>query len=109
MGGVTTSREPVGRALDVLAWMADHQAEPLGVRQIARDLDTSPSTIHRILATFQDRHLVARGNNGEYVPGLELYRICAVIASELSLARIAHSRLQQLTNENSENPPFGTH
>jgi DNA-binding IclR family transcriptional regulator len=109
MVGVTTSREPVGRALDVLAWMADHQSEPLGVRQIARDLETSPSTIHRILTTFQDRRLVARGENGEYVAGLELYRICAVIAGELSLGRIAHSRLQQLTNECSETTLFGTY
>jgi IclR family transcriptional regulator, acetate operon repressor len=109
MMGVTTSREPVGRALDVLAWMADHHSEPLGVRQIARDLDTSPSTIHRILTTFQDRHLVARGDNGEYVAGLELYRICAVIAGEMSLARIAHSRLQQLTSESRETTLFGTY
>lgn len=106
---VTTLREPVGRALDVLAWMADHQSEPLGVRQIARDLDTSPSTIHRILATFQHRHLVARGHNGEYVIGLELYRICAVIASELSLGRIVHPRLQQLTSDCGETTLFGTY
>lgn len=109
MGGVTTSREPVGRALDVLAWMADHQSQPLGVRQIARDLDTTPSTIHRILATFQDRHLVARGDNGEYVLGLELYRICAVIASELSLGRIARTHLQRLTKECNETTLFGTY
>jgi IclR family transcriptional regulator, acetate operon repressor len=106
---VTTFREPVGRALDVLAWMADHPSQPLGVRQIARDLDTSPSTIHRILATFQDRHLVARGHNGEYVLGLELYRISAVIASELSLGRIVHPRLQQLTSDCSETTLFGTY
>jgi DNA-binding IclR family transcriptional regulator len=106
---VSASREPVGRALDVLAWIADHQSEPLVVRQIARDLDTSPSTIHRILGTFQDHRLVARGGNGEYVTGLELYRLCALIADELSLTRVAHSHLQRLTQECSETTLFGTY
>jgi IclR family acetate operon transcriptional repressor len=104
---VTVAREPVGRALDVLSWIADHPSDPLVVRQIARDLDTSPSTIFRIFRTFQDRRLIARGDDGEYVTGLELYRICAVIAHELSLARIAHSRLQQLTRECGETTLFG--
>ena len=105
---VTTLREPVGRALDVLAWMADHQSEPLGVRQIARDLDTSPSTIHRILATFQHRHLVARGHNGEYVIGLELYRTGGDRQRAVP-GRIVHPRLQQLTSDCGETTLFGTY
>ena len=77
---VSASREPVSRALDVLVWIADHRSDPLVVRQIARDLDTTPSTVHRILGTFQQHGLIARGSKGEYVPGLELYRICASIS-----------------------------
>jgi IclR family transcriptional regulator, acetate operon repressor len=104
---VTVSREPVARALDVLAWLADHRSDPLVVRQIARDLDTTPSTVHRIFGTFSDRGLIARGDHGEYVTGLELYRICAAIASELSPARIAHSHLRQLSRECNETTLFG--
>lgn len=100
-------REPVGRALDVLAWIADHRADPLVVRQIARDLDTTPSTVHRVLGTFQNRGLIARGGNGEYVAGLELFRICASIASELSPARIAHAHLEALSRECNETTLFG--
>jgi IclR family acetate operon transcriptional repressor len=106
---VNAAREPVARALDVLAWIADHRAEPLVVRKIARDLDTSPSTIHRIFGTFHERHLIARDENGDYITGLELYRICALIASELSLARIAHAHLQELSRECSETTLFGTY
>jgi DNA-binding IclR family transcriptional regulator len=104
---VTVAREPVGRALDVLAWIADHRSDPLVVRQIARDLDTTPSTIHRIFGTFQDRGLIARGDQGEYVAGLELYRICGAIASELSPVHIAHPHLQQLFRECNETTLFG--
>jgi len=104
---VTVAREPVGRALDVLAWIADHRSDPLVVRQIARDLDTQPSTIHRIFGTFQSRALIARGDQGEYVAGLELYRICAAIASELSPVRIARPHLQQLFRECDETTLFG--
>jgi DNA-binding IclR family transcriptional regulator len=104
---MAVSREPVGRALDVLSWIADHSSDPLVVRQIARDLDTTPSTIHRIFGTFQDRGLIARGDHDEYVAGLELYRICAAIATELSPARIAHSHLQRLSRECDETTLFG--
>jgi IclR family transcriptional regulator, acetate operon repressor len=104
---VTVAREPVGRALDVLAWIADHHADPLVVRQIARDLGTTPSTVHRILGTFQDRGLIARGDHGEYVAGLELYRICVAVATELSPARIAHPHLQQLAKQCNETTLFG--
>jgi DNA-binding IclR family transcriptional regulator len=104
---VSASREPVARALDVLAWIADHRPDPLAVRQIARDLDTTPTTVHRILRTFEQRGLVARGTSGEYVVGLELYRICASVAEDLSLTRIAHPHLQALAEQCNETTIFG--
>jgi DNA-binding IclR family transcriptional regulator len=104
---VSVSREPVGRALDVLVWIADHRSDPLVVRQIARDLDTTPSTVHRILGAFQRHGLIARGSNGEYVPGLELYRICASIAEDLSLTRIAQPHLRALSEQCNETTLFG--
>lgn len=107
MQQVSVPREPVGRALDVLAWIADHPSEPLVVRQIARDLETTPSTVHRIFGTFQDRGLIARGDQGEYIAGLELYRICAAISSEPSPARIAHPHLRQLSRDCNETTLFG--
>lgn len=107
MGVVNVSREPVGRALDVLAWIADHRSDPMVVRQIARDLDTTPSTVHRILGTFQQHGLIARDGNGQYVAGLELYRICASIAEDLSLTRIAHPHLRALAQQCNETTLLG--
>jgi IclR family acetate operon transcriptional repressor len=104
---VSVSREPVGRALDVLVWIADHRSDPLIIRQIARDLDTTPSTVHRILGTFQQHGLIARGSNGEYVPGLELYRICGSIAEDLTLTQIAQPHLRALAEQCNETTLFG--
>lgn len=106
---MSVSREPVGRALDVLAWVADHPGAPLVVRQIARDLDTTPSTVHRILGTFQQRGLIARGSNGEYITGLQLYRICGAISTELSPARVARPHLQELSRECNETTMLGVY
>jgi len=104
---VSASREPVSRALDVLVWIADHRSDPLVVRQIARDLDTTPSTVHRILGTFQQHGLIARGGKGEYVTGLELYRICASISEDLSITRIARPHLRALAEQCNETTLFG--
>lgn len=106
---MSVSREPVGRALDVLAWVADHPGTPLVVRQIARDLDTTPSTVHRILGAFQQRGIIARGGNGEYVTGLQLYRICGAISAELSPVRIARPHLQELSQECDETTMLGVY
>ena len=69
-------REPAARAVDVLIWLADHTADTWGVRQVAREMNTSPSTIHRIFQIFESRDLVIKNDEGRYTPGLELFRIC---------------------------------
>jgi DNA-binding IclR family transcriptional regulator len=39
----------------VVIWLADHTADTWGVRQVAREMNTSPSTIHRICQVFSHR------------------------------------------------------
>jgi DNA-binding IclR family transcriptional regulator len=103
---VRRAREPVDRSLDVLAWIADHPSDLLVVRQIARDIGTSPSTVHRLFQTFEQHRLIGRAD-GEYVIGVELYRISTIIADQLSPARIAHRHLALLTKECGETTMFG--
>lgn len=105
----TAQREPVGRALDVLTWIANHPSAHLGVRQIARDIGTTPSTVHRILATFEDRRMIGRSDDGQYVIGLELYRICESIAGDLSPTRIAKPYLEALARVSCETALFGVY
>lgn len=93
-------REPAARAIDVLIWLADHAGdgtgETWGVRQVAREMDASPSTIYRIFQVFESRGLVTKNADGRYTPGLELFRICQVFSQRLSPVKIAKPHLQKL-------------
>src|ERR1700732_4843067 len=86
-------REPAARAIDVLIWLADHAGDNTGdswgVRQVAREMNTSPSTIYRIFQVFESRDLVTKNEDGRYTPGLELFRVCRVFSQRLSPVRIA--------------------
>jgi IclR family transcriptional regulator, acetate operon repressor len=93
-------REPAARTVDVLIWLADHAGhnagDAWGVRQVAREMNTSPSTIHRIFQLFESRDLVTKNEDGRYTPGLELYRLCQVFAQRLSPVKIAKPHLEKL-------------
>jgi IclR family transcriptional regulator, acetate operon repressor len=89
-------REPAARAIDVLIWLADHTADTWGVRQVAREMNTSPSTIYRIFQIFESRDLVTKNEDGRYTPGLELFRICQVFSQRLSPVKIAKPHLEKL-------------
>lgn len=109
MATTAPQREPVARALDVLTWIANHISAPLGVRQIARDIGTAPSTVHRILATLEERRMIGRSEDGQYVIGLELYRICESIAGDLSPTRIAMPYIESLARACGETSLFGVY
>lgn len=57
----------VDKALDILLLLGDGSGQ-LGVRQIARRLAMSPSTVHRLLASFVSRGLIQQVD-GEYKLG----------------------------------------
>ena len=88
-------REPVGRAIDVLIWLANHPTDTWSVRQVAREMDAFPSTIHRIFQLFESRNLVSRTAEGRYAPGLELFRISQVFSQRLSPVPIARPHLER--------------
>jgi IclR family transcriptional regulator, acetate operon repressor len=96
MNRMPGEREPAARAIDVLVWLADHTADTWGVRQVAREMNTSPSTIYRIFQVFESRDLVTKNEDGRYTPGLELFRICQVFSQRLSPVKIAKPHLEKL-------------
>lgn len=103
----TNARDPVGRALDLLTWLAEHgSAGPLGVREIARAMGTSPTTVHRLLQTFEERSLVRRDGSGAYYGGLELVRL-GRLASRFSVRAAAHPVLEKLASGVDETSMLG--
>lgn len=106
---MTTGREPIGRAIDVLVWLATNPAPAWRIRQVARELDASPATIHRIFGVFEGRGLLGRGLGGTYVPGLELYRVGQSVANRMSPVRIVHHILEALASSCGETVLLGAY
>src|ERR1700685_750034 len=87
--------------------MAAHPAGPWSVRQAARDIGTSPTTIHRIFRVFEERGLIGQDGDRNYTPGLELYRICHALPSERSPVNIARPHLEELVRQCGETVLLG--
>lgn len=91
-------RAPIAKAIEVLVWLADHPQSSSIVRQVARDLHMSPSTIHRVFRVFEEQGLFSRDNSGAYIPSLELYRVCQKLAARMSPIEIIRPHLEALAH-----------
>ena len=106
---MTGQREPVARALEVLNWLADHPKTPWSIRRVARDLETSPTTVHRIFGTFEASGLLRKDGDGGYLPSLGLYRMCRAIIGEDLPVELARPHLTALMEEVDETVMFGAY
>lgn len=97
-----TKRDPVRRAIEVLMWLSEHPGKNWGPRQIARDIATSPPTVHRILQTFESSGLVCRGPAGTYAPNLMLYRLGKGLTVGRSYVSVARPHLEELFRQCDE-------
>jgi IclR family KDG regulon transcriptional repressor len=61
----------------------------LGVSELARRLELSTSTVHRVLATLTAERLLERGRSGRYRLGLAMYDIGASVGPNLDLHEAA--------------------
>lgn len=103
-----SGRDPVGRALELLAWLADTGAAPCGVRDVARATGMSPTTVHRLLTTFEEHSLLRRDETGKYYAGLELFRL-GRLASQFSVKTVARPLLEQLAADTGETAMLGVY
>lgn len=106
---MTGERDPIARSLDVLAWLAANPAGPWSVRQAARDVGTSPTTVHRIFRTFEARGLLHQNGDRSYMPGLELYRLCQSLAGQLSPIKLARPHMTALNEQCDETVLLGAY
>lgn len=102
-------REPVGRAIDVLSWLAENPKPPWGVRNVARGLDMSPATVHRIFGIFESRGLLEKDDENNYLAGIELFRICHSVAAQMSPVHLARGHLEALCAECDETVLLGAY
>jgi DNA-binding IclR family transcriptional regulator len=96
-----SSRDPIGRAFQVIAWMVDHGHGAWGVRDIASGTALPAATTHRLLTSLERLSLVERVN-GLYTLGLEMHRLGQRVASRANVSTIAESFMRELVAECDE-------
>lgn len=92
----------VDRALDTLLVLYKN-GEGMGVSEIARELDLHKSTVHRILATLENKGFVYKNRDTDkYWLGLKIYTMGLLIGEKLSLTDIIRPFAKDLFEEFEE-------
>lgn len=92
----------VDRALDLLLILYNNGKE-MGVSEIGRELELHKSTVHRTLATLEDKGFVHQNKeNGKYWLGIKLYAMGLLVGEKLSLADLLKPYTKKLFDEFKE-------
>lgn len=92
----------VDRALDILLILYNNGKE-MGVSEIGRDLELHKSTVHRTLATLEDKGFVHQNKeNGKYWLEIKLYAMGLLVGEKLSLADLLKPYTKKLFDEFKE-------
>lgn len=92
----------VDRALDTLLLLYKN-GQGIGVSEMARELDLHKSTVHRILATLENKGFVYKNKDtNKYWLGLKIYTMGLLIGEKLSLTDIIRPFAKGLFEEFGE-------
>ena len=93
----------VERALDVLMCFTNQTPE-LTMTQISEMVGLNKSTIHRLLATLEEKRFVERdAYSGLYRPGIRLIQMAFLTMDHNNLRRLVTPLLNNLSNQHREN------
>lgn len=88
-------RNPLGRTVRLLGWMADHAAEDYGVRELAAAVGMAPSTVHRSLGALEEEGLIESISiSGRYRLSLGFYRLALRGAARAPIVELALPHLR---------------
>uniref|UniRef100_UPI003D758BE7 IclR family transcriptional regulator n=1 Tax=Streptomyces sp. NBC_00063 TaxID=2975638 RepID=UPI003D758BE7 len=91
----------VDNVLRLLSMFEDHEA--IRVNQVARDMNLSRSTVHRMLATLGHHHFVEQDEGSRaYRPGPALIDIGLSVVSSIDIRAISRDALVRLRDETGE-------
>lgn len=85
----------IGKAVAALEILLAEDRE-MTLSELARSLEMSRSTVHRLLATLERHRLVDRSEAGTYQLGLQLFRLGSAVRVNAVLGRIALRELEAL-------------
>jgi IclR family acetate operon transcriptional repressor len=100
---LSESVRAVERALDILLCFT-RQTPELSMTQIADQVGIHKSTVHRLLATLEDKRFVHRDpESGMYRLGVRLLQMAYLTLEQNDLRRVARPFLQRLGEQYQEN------
>lgn len=89
----------VDRALDLLILLYNNR-HGMGVSEIGRELNLHKSTVHRTLATLENKGFVYKNKDDErYCLGLKIYAMGLLVGENLSLSDIIKPYAKELFDE----------
>jgi IclR family transcriptional regulator, KDG regulon repressor len=99
---LSQSVRAVERALDILLCFT--REEPTrSLTQIAEAIHMSKTTVHRLLATLENKRFITRDKtNGLYRLGFRFIEMASLVLQDVELHRWAHPYLQRLSEEYGE-------
>ena len=106
-GGPPERRNPVTKAIQMLAWMADSGEQHWGIRQAARGVGVPPSTAHRTISTLEAAGVLTGDDNGRYRLSLDFIRLASRVALDVPLRRAALPRMHALVDRTEETAYLG--
>lgn len=96
-------RNPLGRTVRLLGWMADHAADDYGVRELAAAVGMAPSTVHRSLGALEEEGLIESSrSSGRYRLSLGFYRLAMRGAARAPVVELALPHLRQAAKTGGE-------
>ena len=96
-------RDPVVKALKLLAWLIEQPGGSAGVREIATALKMSPSGVHRLLSVLVEEGMVRQApETSRYSIGIELYRLSNIAAAKAPIRRVALKHMRRLVDACNE-------
>jgi len=100
---LSESVRAVERALDILLCFSRETPE-LSMTQIAEQVGMHKSTVHRLLATLENKRFLERDPlTGIYRPGIRLLQMAALALEHNDLRQLAAPLLRQLCEQHREN------
>lgn len=94
--------ESVFRTFEILEYLAESNGW-VGLREIARDLDLTPPTAHRFLASLNDLGYIQQNpTNSRYRLSLKIAWLASKVLNRIQLVQIARPYMTHLTSLSNE-------
>lgn len=95
----------IEKCFEILELLAANK-QGWGIRELARTLKISKSSVGRILATLKQHHYVEEDNHANYYLGTSFYTLCAKALSHNNLRLIALEHMRKIVDQFNETVYF---